>query len=117
MKIRKEQVTFLDEQGGKSYELRLTRFLRQQFPDAAEESEERLRPDVAVQIERAQGYGLLTEQEVATYVISAWLLGKSFDRDFPAATEVLTSSVPSGMKAHFLEHWTRQMFEELTRGD
>jgi hypothetical protein len=106
----------LTEHGDRSYELRLTRFLQEQFADAAKEPTNRLRPDVAAQIGKARGYGLLSEQEVAIYVITAWLLGQSFDREFPAAHEVLTSPVSAELKAHFLEQWSRQMFEELAGG-
>jgi hypothetical protein len=111
--IRKEQLAFLAEQQGHSYALRLTKFLQLQFPDAGQEPTDKLLPEVAAQIKNAQNYGLLTEQDIAHYVISAWLLGKNFDHEFPAAQEVLAAPISAEMKVHFLEHWTQQIFAEL----
>jgi len=113
LKIRKQQFDVLNQQQEADYELRLTRFLRMQFADAAAEPVEKLRPEVAGQIAKARRYGLLTEQEVASYVISAWLLGQDFDKEFPAAQEVLTAPVSGNVKACFLEQWTQELFEKL----
>lgn len=70
MRIRKQQLGFLDQRVARNYELRLTNFLQEQLPDATEEPVEKLRPAVAEQIEKARSYGLRTEQEVANYVIT-----------------------------------------------
>lgn len=113
MKIRKEQLDALNRKQAADYELRVTRFLRQQFADATQEPEEQLRLQVAAQIVKARGYGLVTEQEVASYVVSAWLLGQHFDTEFPAAQEVLTAPISGNMKACFLEEWTRELFQRL----
>lgn len=116
MKIRKQQFDALNQQQEAGYELRLTEFLRKQFADAAVKPVAKLRPEVAGQIAKARGYGLLTEQEVASYVISAWLLGQDFDKEFPAAQEVLTAPVSGNVKASFLEQWTQELFEKLEGG-
>jgi len=58
LRIRKQQITFLAEQQSGTYELRLTKFLKEQVSDAAAEPVAKLRPEVAAQIERAQGSGL-----------------------------------------------------------
>jgi hypothetical protein len=116
LKIRKELFDALNQQHEARYVSRLTNFLRERFPDAAQEPVEKLRPEVTAQIAKARGYGLSTEQELADYVISAWLLGQDFDKDFPAAREVLTAPISGNMKAYFLEQWTKQLFEELEGG-
>lgn len=113
--IGKEQFAFLTEQQSNSYELRLTKFLQEQFTDAAEELTDKLRSEVSAQIGKARGYGLLSEQEVASYVISAWLMGRNFDA-VPAVQKVLAAQTSPGMKARFLEQWTNQVFEELAGG-
>jgi len=113
LRIRKKQISFLDEQQSATYELRLAKFLQEQFSDAAQEPLVKLRPEVSVQIEKAHGYGLVSEQDIADYAVTAWLLGADFDTEFPAAKEVLTSQIPGEMKARFLEEWTKEMFETL----
>ena len=116
MKVRSEQIAALDQHQSRDYELRLTKFLQEQFADAASEPADMLLPEVAAQIQRARGYGLLSENEIANYVISAWLLGKDFDQEFPAAKQVLRAPISGNMKAHFLEQWAKQIFEELEGG-
>jgi hypothetical protein len=111
--IRKQQLTFLNEHQAATYELRLTRFLREQFPEAAEVDAAELRPAVAAQICKGRAYGCEDEQDAAAYVITAWLLGTDFDARFPAARDVLASSLSGKMKARFLEEWTKEMFQEL----
>jgi hypothetical protein len=113
--IRKQQLTFLNEHQAAIYELRLSRFLREQFLDAAEEDPAELRREVAGQIHKGRTYGCEDEQDVAAYVITAWLLGTDFDTRFPAAHDVLTSSLSGKMKARFLEQWTKEMLQELER--
>jgi hypothetical protein len=113
LKIRKEQLDALNRRQETDYQLRLVNLLREQFPDSAGEPVEKLRPEVVAQIAKARGYGLFSEQEIAGYVISAWLLGPDFDKEFPAAREVLTAPISGNMKASFLEKWTEELFEKL----
>lgn len=44
------------------------------------------------QCERARSYGLLSELDLARFVICAWLLGRDFDTRFSAMSEVLRST-------------------------
>lgn len=115
MILRKEQLTFLNEHQAATYELRLTRFLREQFSDAAEADPAELRCEVASQIRKGRVYGCEDEQDAAAYVITAWLLGTDFDARFPAARDLLRSSLSGKMKARFLEEWTKEIFQELER--
>ena len=113
MILRKTQVAFLDQQQSSSFERRLIAFLQQEFEGAAREPAAALQPELAVQISNARKYDLLTEQSIASYVVTAWLLGPDFDVAFPAANEVLTAQIPGEMKAAFLEAWTTELFETL----
>jgi hypothetical protein len=116
MKLRKDQLDALNRQQEIDYQVRLTDFLREQFPDAAQEPLNRLRAEVGAQIVRARSYGLFTEQEIANYVLSAWLLGQDFDQEFPAAREVLMAPISGNMKSVFLEKWTEELFKTLEEG-
>ena len=113
MRIRNQQLTFLSEQQELSYEQRLTSFLQSQFADALAQPVDQLRPAVSTQIKKARSYQILTEQDIAVYVITAFLLGENFDSQFPAAGDVLTAQIPGEMKSKFLEDWTEEIFVEL----
>jgi hypothetical protein len=112
--FRKDQLDALSRNQEKRFVDRLVAFLQQQFPDAAAEPANKLRPGVEEQTRKAGKYGLELEQEQAVYVTSAWLLGADFDTRFPAAAEVLPSPQLSGEeKRAWLEEWTQEMFNRL----
>jgi hypothetical protein len=111
--IRKEQIDALQRATDRNYEIRLVYFLRNQFPDAELKTEASLVDGIGPQIVKARGYGLITEQQIAVYVTSAWLLGGDFDNAFPAAKEMLNSSVMADHKSDWLEHFTEKLFERL----
>jgi hypothetical protein len=113
MRIRDRQLGFLAQQSEADYVERLTRFLQNEFPDASTEPVLTLLVEVASQVRKARSYEITSEQDIAIYVITAWLLGVDFDTGFPAAENVLTAAVPGEMKAKFLEDWTHQLFESL----
>lgn len=117
MQIRKEQLRALNEHKARTYELRLAKFLRAQFPDATLDSDEILRRGIVTQIKKAQRYGLVSELAIADYVITAWVLGDEFDIKFPAAQEVLAAQISQEMKALFLERWTEQIVYNLGRSE
>jgi hypothetical protein len=116
VKIRKEQIAALNTGQAENFDRRMAAFLQEQFEEAAEEPVEELLPVIEAQTEKANRYGLTTEQDVASYVITAYLLGLDFDTEFPAAQEVLTAQVPAENKAVFLEEWTKEMLETLEGG-
>jgi len=111
--IRKEQMDAFQRAADCSYEMRLVHFLQSQFPDAAHEAEASLVEGIRGQIAKARGYGLLTEQQIATYVTSAWLLGGDFDQEFLAANEMLGSNVPPDDKSDWLERFSEELFHRL----
>ena len=113
MQIRKGQMDAFEQAANRDYEMRLVRFLQSQFPDAAREREASLVDGVRPQIANARRYGLLTEQQIATYVTSAWLLGSDFDGEFPAAREMLISGAPADEKSDWLARFTKALFEQL----
>ena len=99
----------------RAFLLRLVQFLRNQFPDAVTAPQKELEAGVERQIKQARGHGFLAEQDIATYVTSAWLLGEEFDREFPAVAEVLESISPVDEKANWLEQFTETIFRELEK--
>lgn len=113
MLIRKEQLDAFQRAADHDYEMRLVRFVQDQFPDAAHEPEASLAEGIREQIAKARSYGLLTEAQIATYITSAWLLGGDFDREFPAARQMLRSDAPTDEKSDWLERFTKDLFEQL----
>jgi hypothetical protein len=113
-KIRKEQMDAQTKAVLEHYEDRLYEFLCEEFPEAKDEPPDELRAEIHRQVEKAKGYGLESEQDVATYMTSAWMLGKEFDTEFPAANEILISPLrTSEMKAEALAKLTERLFLAL----
>lgn len=115
LRIRKEQMDAFQQAAERSYRIRLVHFLRQQFPDAAECEETSLTQEVGEQVLKARSYGFLTERQIANYVISAWLLGRDFDTEFPVVQQMLGSELPPDEKSGSLEQFTTELFHQLER--
>jgi hypothetical protein len=113
-KIRKEQMDAQSKAVREHYEDRLYDFLCEEFPEAKDDPPAELRAEIHRQVEKAKTYGLESEQDVALYLTSAWMLGKEFDTEFPAANEILKSPMRSpAMKAEDLSKLTERLFLAL----
>jgi hypothetical protein len=115
VQIRKGQIKALQEDAEYVYKMRLVRFLQDQFPDAAECNQATLIVGVGEQIGKARTYGFLTERQIATYVMSAWLLGDDFDREFLAVQQMLGLNLTPAEKSTWLERFTKDIFDQLRR--
>jgi hypothetical protein len=92
----------------------LIQFLREHFEDAKTMPAPELESSVDLCLAKAERYGLDTGQDAATFTVTSYLLGLDFDRDFPAATDVLLSPVlTSADKALWLRQWTEELFRTL----
>lgn len=114
MIIRRSQFDAFQRSVEETFEARLTSFMREQFPETAGAGEAQFRDEIRAQINASRSYGLETEQQIATYVVSAWGLGTDFNKRFPAAEQVLTSAFLSAEeKTKWLDGWTRVLFDSL----
>jgi len=114
LKIRSEQMVSLQSAEEKRFLDRLVDFLQSEYDEAKKVSPDDLRPIVEQQIKNAQKYGLVTEQQAAIYVITAWLMGEKFDVEFDAPREVLPSHLYTpDDKAEWLSQWTEAVFLAL----
>jgi hypothetical protein len=112
--IRNEQLNTFAVQKRNEFLESLIQFLYDEFPESKQEPPVEFREVVSEQIEKSRSYGLQTEQEIATYVVSAWLLGTDFDTRFPVAQETLSSDMESSnAKMVWLQHWTHDIFATL----
>ncbi len=69
------------------------------------------------QCAKARRYGMAAELDVASYVITAWLLGLDFDTRFPAMSEVLSSDqMTPSQKAFAVTQITSVVLVELQKG-
>lgn len=112
--LSENQLAALNAEFEKAYLERLLLLLREYFSDTAEVPTAELRQGVVEEIDKARGYGLLNEDEIAVYVVTAWQLGRDFDGFFPAAKLVLGSNDYGGAeKRDWLQGWTLAMFNAL----
>ena len=100
------------------FERRLTQVIVDSDPSALEAlSNERGRGILRTQCAKARGYGLITELEIARYVITAWLMGLDFDTRFPAMAEILnTAELTPMQKAEAIENLTIKVLFDLYKG-
>jgi hypothetical protein len=101
--------------GQASFESRLVRILREQFPDqTAAFSDATLAGPIPSLVERAHGYGLKDEQSAALFVLNGFMLGPRFDERIPAIAQILDEPTLSpGTKADALTNFTTTLFHEL----
>jgi hypothetical protein len=114
MRIRPEVYRALAAIPRAEFRRSLVQFLRENFDDAKAMPAPELEGSVDLCLAKSERYGLETGQDAATFTVTAYLLGLDFDRDFPAATDVLLSPVlASPDKAEWLREWTEELFRTL----
>jgi hypothetical protein len=112
--IRKAQMGALAVPDISLFVERAVNFLYENFPESLDEDPEELKKIVRRQLDKADSYGLVTEQQAMTYITSAWLLGVDFDTEFSTAQETLDSKYSSpDEKAEWLAEWTEATFDSL----
>ncbi len=104
--------------GRDCYLRRLIALIRESFPRQADGfDDETLGQGLWEQTLLARRYGLDDERSAATFALTAWLLGKGFDRNIPALAQVLGSDELSpSRKAQALLDFTRLLFHILEGG-
>jgi hypothetical protein len=104
-----------DRMGRASFQSRLVRILRDQFPvQTAAFTDATLAAPIPSLVERAHGYGLKDEQSAALFVLNAFLLGPHFDQRIPAIAQILNEPTLSpGTKADALTNFSTMVFHEL----
>jgi hypothetical protein len=66
------------------------------------------------QVGRARGHGFSSEGDIASYVITAWILGPDFDTSFGAMRDVLRSSMTPAARIDAMERITETVMATLT---
>ena len=101
--------------GRASYLRRLIALIREHFPGHADGiDDEMLEQGLWEQTLLARRHGLEDERSAATFALTAWLLGKDFDRSMAALTRILESDLLSPTaKAQALEDFTLLLFHTL----
>lgn len=114
MILRREMYDAFSAVARSDFRRSLIAFLAEQFESARAMPPAELASAVDLCIGKAESYGLTRGEDVATFAVTAYLLGLDFDRDFPAATNVLLSPVlTSADKAQWLCEWTAELFRTV----
>ncbi len=96
-------------------ETRLLNFLHVLFPESAQIPDEELTKTLQSLLEKASGYGFEAENDLAVYIITAYLLGVDFDTEFPVVSKILSQPAQTASeKAKNLQSWTRQLLQAGT---
>jgi hypothetical protein len=97
-----------------SFKSRLVDFLHESFPESKEAPVAEMKKTIHTVLQKAIGYGLDNEADLAIYVITAYILGENFDEEVPEARQLLQDTrYSSNQKATQLETWTRQVMQTL----
>ncbi|HEX8529519.1 MAG TPA: hypothetical protein VF646_05830, partial [Cytophagales bacterium] len=100
------------------FKRRLVDFLHQSFPESRSVPATQLNQRLDKVLRKAVGYGLDNEADLATYVITAYVLGEDFDVEVTEAGQILRNPrYTSNQKAQQLESWTRQVMQALEEDD
>ena len=114
MRIRDEMLRVFADHQDRAFEQRVVDAMQRDFPEAAEMDGAELLYAVRTQVRNASKYGLIIEGDVASYAVSAFLLGEDFDVKFPAAQQRLRSpSYTAEEKSDWLRRWTSELFRVL----
>lgn len=112
--IRAPQFDRLATHSGQGFVQRMAAFLRANTEGAADLDDGEMSATLERLVSDARLFGLATEQEVATYIVTAWLLGTEFPTEFPAAAVVLgDAACAPADKADWLARWTEALFDAL----
>jgi hypothetical protein len=97
-----------------SFKSRLVDFLHESFPESKSAPVAEMKKTIHTVLQKAIGYGLDNEADLAIYVITAYVLGENFDKEVPEARQLLQDrSYTSNQKATQLETWTKQVMQTL----
>lgn len=96
-----------------TYIRKLAGFLRANVADMATEPDHTLLPQVAHVVRQARDFGFSSEQDVATFALTAALLGPDFTTNFAGAREILEMKAPPARRAQLLQDFTRELFAVL----
>jgi hypothetical protein len=113
--IFQTQINLLENRAEAMFCLKVDAFLRRNLIDARSAAPGTLEQPIMAQIQKARAYGLVTERQALTYVVTAWLLGERFDTAFPAAAVVLNDrDMTAEERRQWLVDWTVELFARLT---
>jgi|SRR5882672_8857304 len=115
MQISRETEIALEGSRISQFEGELAKFIRSRFSEEEERALDDTLKSVVEQVAHARRYGLDTEQSIATYAVTAWIMGLNFDSDFLDARQVLASPFSPEEKADWLEIWAPAVLERLSR--
>jgi hypothetical protein len=115
LKLSNDQEAVFAEEAERLYEERVVNFLRERFPDARALPRRDVAKVVHEQIGKAERYGMISERQVATYAMTAWILGVQFDETFPILRDALQDMyLDPERKAEILIKHTGALVSALT---
>lgn len=93
---------------------RLTQFLHESFEDSRHIPSPEMDQVLDMLLHKAVQYGFDNEADLASYVITSYVLGADFDTEVPEAAQVLTNSAyTSNQKATIVENFAKQAVQAL----
>lgn len=116
LRIQTGQIVEMERQLLDVFLEQVAAFLRAKVPSMREANVAELAVECRPLVEKARRYGLRTEREIASFVLSAASLGSDLDEAIPAVAEILRSESARGLeKTRQLEQLTLKTLQILER--
>lgn len=91
IRVRPEQNQAFADDLARRFPQRVADFLREWFPDAEAMPQAALAREVEALLARARSWGLVTEEQLVVFVVTAWSTSKTFDVDSKEANFYLSA--------------------------
>jgi len=115
--IQQHQMDKFGEHAEQAFQERLAILLDETGVSPGQVSGSEVRSFVERLVASARGYDLVSEQEIAVFVLLAWLHGPSFDKENPQVESILGAfKLASDEKLDQLTRWSVQNRSERIRG-
>jgi hypothetical protein len=101
-----------------AYQEKLIQLLHESFPESKDVPSDEMNRVLHRVLQKGVGYGLDNQADLASYVITAYVLGENFDEEVPEAAQVLRNrGYNSHQKAAILENFVQQTLQALEQDE
>ncbi len=113
LEISDQVVSRFEGEAEQRFIAKLAAFLREKVPSLASESPEALHVQCKLLKDKAFSFDMRSEQAVATFAMTAAILGLDFVERFRGARQILYADTPEDEKAELLEGFTVTLLKRL----
>jgi hypothetical protein len=111
--FKNSQLIALAAKGKEDFIMKMMELLRSDFDEIKTMDDSALHQEIDLQISKANRYGFTLNSTIASYIVSAFVMGENFDTDFKVASKILNSNMDEQEKCNKTEEWVTEIFSAL----